>query len=42
MDKLEVVKAALEDDDKDAAFELLEELKEKFDGSLNAPNFWTP
>lgn len=42
VEKLNDVKAALEDDDKDAAFDLLEELKEKFNGGLNAPNFWTP
>ncbi|WP_107668627.1 hypothetical protein [Cyanothece sp. BG0011] len=42
VEKLNDVKAALEDDDKDAAFELLEELKEQFNGGLNAPSFWSP
>jgi len=42
MSKLADIEAAIEDDDKEAALDILEELKDKFNGSLNPPNFWAP
>ncbi|WP_224412352.1 hypothetical protein [Oscillatoria salina] len=40
VEKINDVKAAIEDDDKDAALNILEELKNKFEGNLESPNFF--
>ncbi|MGB3533774.1 MAG: hypothetical protein WBA13_09675 [Microcoleaceae cyanobacterium] len=37
LEQISDVQAAIEDNDKDAALYLLEELKEKFEGNLNPP-----
>lgn len=39
LEKILDVKAALEEDDREGAINILEELKERFDGDLYAPDF---